>query len=155
MGDEPGGEECLRRLLRLAPRDPEALTALASSCLRQGRAAEAVPLLLAVLQAEPQAGEAGQLLATVGRKRQAALEPALARERDEWLRYLQRSAFAGTIPGRLRAAMRLPMGIVPPSSTVLADPTACRCAGTARLYGPLAVEYARVHLGRLTTTASA
>jgi hypothetical protein len=40
--------------------------------------------------------------------------------------------------------MRLPMGIVPPSSTILADPTACHCAETTRLYGPLAVEYARV-----------
>jgi tetratricopeptide (TPR) repeat protein len=149
MGDEAAREECLRRVLRLGPRDPEALTAVAASCLRQSRPAEAVPLLLAALRAEPQGREAAQLLAAAGRKRQAALDPAAARERDQWLRYLQRSAFAGTVPGRLRAAMRLPMGIVPPSATVLADPTACHCAETTRLYGPLAVEYARVHLGQL------
>jgi hypothetical protein len=149
MGDEAAREACLRRLLRLAPRDPEVLTAVAASRLRQGRAAEAVPLLLAALRAEPQSLEARQFLAAAGRRRQAALEPAVARQRDQRLRYLQRSAFAGTFPGRLRRAMRLPMGIVPPSSTVLADPTACHCAETTRLYGPLAVEYARVHLGLL------
>lgn len=149
MGDEAAREACLRRLLRLAPRDPDVLTAVAASCLRQGRAAEAVPLLLAALRAEPQSLEARQLLAAAGRRRQAALDPAVARQRDQWLRYLQRSAFAGTFPGRLRRAMRLPMGIVPPSSTVLADPTACHCAETTRLYGSPAVEYARVHLGLL------
>lgn len=50
MGDEAAREACLRRLLRLAPRDPDVLTAVAASCLRQGRAAEAVPLLLAALR---------------------------------------------------------------------------------------------------------
>ena len=56
-GDLAAAEECCRRVLQVDPRHPKANHNLGALCVQQGRIADALPFLIAALEADPAHGQ--------------------------------------------------------------------------------------------------